>query len=96
MEGTSLVLVTAMMAYKAKLKVSAPRNILVGIIIGAILLGAVATYILSNSIAKPIQSLVLIMEDIAQLDLVFDESYEAIKYLNRKDEVGQVTRSDDW
>lgn len=92
-EGTPWVLVTAVMASEAKQEVSAPRNILIGVIVGAIILGAAATSVLSNSIAKPIQSLVPVMEKIARLDLTFDDSYEAVKYLERTDEIGQVIRS---
>lgn len=91
--GTPWVLITAVQGTEIRQEVAAPRNVLIGIIIGAMLIGSAATFFLSNSIAKPIQSLTPVMAKIARLDLSFDNSMEAVRYLERKDEIGQVIRS---
>ncbi len=74
-------------------EVAAPRNLLISIVIGAIALGAIVTNLLSNSIAKPIQSLIPVVNKIAGLDLIYQENFEAVRYLNRRDEIGQVLRA---
>lgn len=90
---TPWIVITAVPALEVLQAVAAPRNILIAIVIGAIFVGAIATNILSNTIAKPIQSLTPVLEKMANFDLVHDESMEALRYIDRKDEIGQVMRS---
>ena len=92
-EGSPWIVVVGVEASEIMAEVHAPRNLLIGLILGAIVIGALVTAFLSNSIAKPIISITSIVERVAGLDLVYDENHEAVNYLNRKDEVGQVTRA---
>jgi methyl-accepting chemotaxis protein len=61
-------------------------------IIGILIMGIVM-YINSNYIVKTIKVLAKIIEKLSTYDLSFDEKSEAIKYLNRKDETGDITRA---
>ena len=92
-QGTEWTLITAVPAAEVLAEVAKPRNLLIGIVLSAIVLGCVITVLASNSIARPIQSLLPVLEKIAGLDLSFDESMEAVQYLERKDEIGHVLRA---
>lgn len=61
-------------------------------IIGIIIL-IVSTLIVADSVSKPIIELSQIIEKLSNFDLRFDENSNAIKYLDRKDEIGVITTS---
>lgn len=92
-ENTPWVMVTAIATSEIQREVNAPRNLLIIIVLGAMLLGSIATGLLSHSIAKPIQSLTPLVEKIAHLDLSNDDSLVAHRYAHRRDEIGQVIQA---
>lgn len=57
-----------------------------------LLIGVVAAYFTGESIGKPVKVLAQIIERIANMDLTYDESSPAVKYLARTDEVGMITK----
>jgi methyl-accepting chemotaxis protein len=71
------------------------KNILIfsglGIII-FFLIGSVL-YVNSNNISKPIIELSNTIEKLSNFDLRFDENKKIEKYLNRKDEIGTITKA---
>ncbi|QZY55917.1 methyl-accepting chemotaxis protein [Crassaminicella profunda] len=58
-----------------------------------LIISMISIYFMGSSIAKPIQTLSLIIDRLAKYDLRFDEKSEAIKYMKRKDEIGNITNS---
>lgn len=91
--NTEWIIISGVHGTEINRDVAAPRNLLVGIVVGAMLLGGLASLLMSNSIAKPIQSVVPVLEKLSTLDFVHDDSMEAMKYLERTDEIGQVIRA---
>ena len=69
------------------------RNTLIYGVVITVILGALLTYFASGTIATPIVRLTEIIERMAGLDLTFDESSVAIRYLKRKDEIGLITKA---
>lgn len=61
-------------------------------IIGIIIL-MVLILIITNSISKPIVDLSGVIERLSRFDLRFNKDSEAVKYLERKDEIGLISRS---
>lgn len=92
-ENSPWVMVTAIDSTRIISELNAPRNLMVYIILGAMVIGALATGLLSHSVAKPIQSLTPLVAKIASLDLTADDSLEAHRYNKRRDEIGQVVRA---
>lgn len=74
-------------------EVNVMRNVFIGLILGAILLGAIITYFVSSSIAKPIIAVTKRINELSNLDFSIDETAEATKNLDRKDEIGEMTRA---
>ncbi len=48
---------------------------------------------ISQKVVKPIRNLSVIIERLSHYDLSFDQNSEAVKYLNKKDEIGTITRA---
>ncbi|MBU5437323.1 methyl-accepting chemotaxis protein [Tissierella sp. MSJ-40] len=71
------------------------HSIIISIIVGCIGIAVLIVLILiiSNSISKPIINLSKIIEKLSNYDLTVDENSEVIKYLNRKDEIGVISKS---
>lgn len=69
------------------------RFIIIILITISIIIGIVVSIIFGNSISKPIHNLAEIIEKITNKDLSFDEKSKALKYLERKDEIGLITKS---
>ena len=60
----------------------------------AIIIAAlVLSFIISGTIANPMIGLTAIVQRLADYDLTYDESDEAVKYLKRKDEIGQAAKA---
>jgi methyl-accepting chemotaxis protein len=74
-------------------KVNSIRNLLISLVLGAIIVGAIVTYFVSGTIANPIIAVTEIIDRQAKLDFSFDKNSSAIKYLGRKDEIGQMIHS---
>jgi methyl-accepting chemotaxis protein len=67
-------------------------TLIVGIlsVIGAITIGIAFS---NTKIVKPIKNLSNIIDKLSNYDLRFDEDSEAVKYLERNDEIGDITKS---
>ena len=96
-EGSPWTIVIAALEDEILAEVRAMRNLLISLILGAIILGAIVTYFVSGTIAKPIVAITKIIDKQANLDFSFDENSDmtkrAIKYIGRKDEIGHMTKS---
>jgi len=68
-------------------------NALIFIIIGAVLVGGIITFFVSNNIAKPIIAVTKDIKKQAELDFTIDKNVKAEKYNNRKDEIGKMVLS---
>lgn len=68
------------------------NSLIIGLFI-TIGIGALLIYLVSGNIATPILRLTEIIERLAKLDLTFDDSSSAVKYLKRKDEIGSITKA---
>lgn len=77
--------------YKDQIK-SLLKTISLSILV-ILLIAGVFTYIVAKSITTPIVSLSQIIERLSSYDLTFDENNKAIKYLERRDEIGIITRA---
>ncbi len=72
------------------------KNLKNGILIGSIscmVIGILVAMFLGKSISKPIVDLSNIIEQISNYDLSFDKNSEAMKYIKRKDEIGDISKS---
>lgn len=69
------------------------RNIVIIGTIGFMVFGILAAMYLGKSISKPITELSNIIERISNYDITVDEDSVAMKYLDRKDEIGDITNS---
>ncbi|WP_053957243.1 methyl-accepting chemotaxis protein [Inediibacterium massiliense] len=69
------------------------RNILIILCGAVIIIGALITYFVSGTITKPIIDITERLTEISNYDLTYSKDTKAIKYLNRKDEIGQMTKS---
>lgn len=58
-----------------------------------IILALTLTFAMATSITKPIVNLTRIVKRFAEYDFSFDEKDEAVKYLKRKDEIGQIANA---
>ena len=58
-----------------------------------LILGAVAMYLVSNSITVPIANISQLIERLADFNLVLEENRPTKKYLTRPDEIGGMTRA---
>lgn len=67
-------------------------KIIIICIIGLLVIGA-AIFIVTSSIVKSIVSITERIEEIANYDFTHSENTKAAKYLNRKDEIGQIMRA---
>ncbi len=74
-------------------EITAIINILIALILGAIIVGGIITYFVSTSIAKPISAVTKRINQLATLNFTVNEKVEAAKNLNRKDEIGKITRA---
>lgn len=92
-DGSPWIVILSVLENEILADVYAIRNILICLILGAIILGAIVTYFVSDSIAKPIVAITRRINELSALDFSVNETAEARKNLNRKDEIGEMTRA---
>lgn len=92
-EGSPWIMIVGVHEKEVLAEVYAMRNILILLIAGAIIFGGLATFFVSGTIAKPIVAVTEVVNRLARLDFTFDGKSKAIKYLNRKDEIGGMINS---
>lgn len=69
------------------------RTIFLAIALIVVVLALGFTFLIGQKITKPIIALVGIINRLAEYDFRFDEKSEAIKFMNRKDEIGIITKA---
>ncbi|MEN1760593.1 methyl-accepting chemotaxis protein [Anoxynatronum sibiricum] len=74
-------------------EVNALRNIFVIVVLAALLIGIAVVYVVSNNIAKPILAVTSTIQKQEQLDFRLDETSPAMRYMDRADEIGTITRA---
>lgn len=67
-------------------------SVFIGIVV-FVVLGLVIAIFLGGSISKPIVEYSKVIEKLSDYDLRFDENSKALKYLKRKDEIGDIGNS---
>lgn len=92
-EGSPWIMVVGAHQEEILVEVNNIRNTLIALIIGAAVLGAIVTYIVSGSIANPIISVTGRINKLSNLNFAIDETAETAKNLKRKDEIGEMTRA---
>ena len=92
-EGSPWIVVIAIEEYEILEEVNEVRNIIIALTIFAIVLGAIITLIVGNSISKPILAAIEAVEKIGGLDFSYDEKQSCLKYTGQKDEVGLMINS---
>jgi methyl-accepting chemotaxis protein len=78
-------------SYDSKFDALIVQFLLSVIALGALL--SAVSYIFASRLAKPIIAITEVVEQLATLDFSFDEKSEAVKYINRNDEIGVMIRS---
>jgi methyl-accepting chemotaxis protein len=89
-KGSNWILVIAANENEVLSSIFSLRNAIIIIMIVILLVSIVITYVLGHSISKPIIEAVKHTEKIANLDISQDVPQ---KYLNKKDEIGSLTKS---
>ncbi len=89
--GTNWILVSAANQAEVLAGMTNLRNILMLGTLVFVLIGAAIAYAISQSISKPVKELSKILVRLSEYDLTFDENSPAIKYMERKDEIGTIT-----
>lgn len=78
-------------SYNSKFDALIVQFLLSVIALGALL--SAVSYLFASRLAKPIIAITEVVEQLATLDFSFDEKSEAVKYINRGDEIGVMIRS---
>lgn len=89
-ERTPWVMTIAIQQSEVLEKVNHMIAVLGLLIIGAIIIGGVLTYVVSGTIARPIQYITGQIERLSALDFTVSEDAKSSAYLSRKDEIGKM------
>ncbi|WZL71853.1 methyl-accepting chemotaxis protein [Clostridiaceae bacterium 35-E11] len=92
-EGSPWIMVVGIETQEILQEVNQLRNRLIVFAFIAGVLGAMIIFMASGRLAKPIIALTERIEELSNYDLTYDESTKALKYLNRKDEIGKITKA---
>ena len=68
------------------------RALLIGVAV-FLLLGILVSILIGRDISRPIVNLSHVIDRLARYDFTYDEKDEAVKYLKRKDEIGDIANS---
>jgi len=66
------------------------RNVAIILTIIIIIVGIIVSYLIAVSLSNPVKEASKIIKRLADNDLTFEKNSKAIKFLNRKDEIGQI------
>jgi len=91
-EGSPWTVVTGVEAREVLQEVSNMRNLLIMFIFLAVLIGGVVVFIVSGNISKPIHAVNKIVGRLSEGDLRHYKDDQALKYKDRKDEIGSMVR----
>ncbi|MCY6959890.1 methyl-accepting chemotaxis protein [Clostridium brassicae] len=92
-EGTSWTVVFGVETSEALSEVQDIRNIILILSIIIITIGGIITYFVSKTISKPIVATTTAMNKLAKLDFIYDENHPCLKYINNKDEIGNMVNA---
>ncbi|AKA70577.1 methyl-accepting chemotaxis protein [Clostridium scatologenes] len=92
-EGTDWVLASFMTEKELGSGAKAIVNTMIVSAVVMLILAIILFNFLSSSITKPILAVTKRVQDFANLDFSVNEKSDALKYLNRKDEVGDMVRA---
>ncbi|NFN86045.1 methyl-accepting chemotaxis protein [Clostridium sporogenes] len=92
-EGTNWTMVFGGELSEVLAEVHSIRNIVIILSLIVIVIGALITYIISGKIASPIVAVTKRMNELSNLDFTIYGNEDAIKYLNREDEIGSMARA---
>ena len=91
-EGTNWTMVFGGEISEVLTDVHSIRNIII-LSLMTIVIGALVTYFISGTIASPIIAVTKRMNELSNLDFTIYGNEDAIKYLNREDEIGSMARA---
>ncbi len=69
------------------------RNIIIVLSLMIIVIGALVIYFISGTVVSPIIAVTKRMNELSNLDFTISGNEDAIKYLNREDEIGSMARA---
>lgn len=92
-EGSPWIMSVAMDQAELDVQVAEVRNTIITVIILAIIAAAFAVFLISGSIAKPIVATTEELNRLAGFDFRHDGSSNAVKYVNRQDEIGTMLKA---
>ncbi|MGO5064166.1 MULTISPECIES: methyl-accepting chemotaxis protein [unclassified Clostridium] len=92
-EGTNWTMVFGGELSEVLAEVHSIRNIVIILSLIVIVIGALITYLISGKIASPIVAVTKRMNELSNLDFTIYGNEDAIKYLNREDEIGSMARA---
>lgn len=92
-EGTPWIVVVGVYEEEVLAETQQMTAVLLSLIVGAIIIGAIVTFFVSGTIAKPIVATKQIIDRLAKFDFRFDKDSKVNKYMSRKDEIGQMLAS---
>ncbi|WP_125153284.1 methyl-accepting chemotaxis protein [Clostridium rectalis] len=92
-EGTNWTMVLGGEVSEVLTEAYSIRNIIILLSIVIIVIGAIVTYFISKTITKSIIAVTKRMNELSNLQFTIYGNEDAIRYLNRKDEIGSMARA---
>ncbi|HDK7160355.1 TPA: methyl-accepting chemotaxis protein [Clostridium botulinum] len=92
-EGTNWTMVFGGEISEVLTDVHSIRNIIIVLSLMIIVIGALVIYFISGTIVSPIIAVTKRMNELSNLNFTISGNEDAIKYLNRKDEIGSMARA---
>jgi methyl-accepting chemotaxis protein len=92
-EGTNWHIAVTVLKSEALSSIATLAATMTTVLLVILLAGAVLSYFMGKSFAGPIIDLTSIVGRFADYDLSIDENSQAFKYMNRKDEIGSITKA---
>lgn len=92
-EGTPWTMVFGLKTSEALSKAHTLKITIMILSIVVVAMGAVTTYFVSKTISKPIVAVTAAMDKLAKLDFTYDENNPCLKYINNKDEIGNMVNA---
>ncbi|KRU26714.1 methyl-accepting chemotaxis protein [Clostridium sporogenes] len=92
-EGTNWTMVFGGEISEVLTDVHSIRNIIIVLSLMIIVIGALVIYFISGTVVSPIIAVTKRMNELSNLNFTISGNEDAIKYLNRKDEIGSMARA---
>ena len=91
-KGSPWTAVVAVLEEEILAEVKSMRNLLLALIVLAIAIGIILTYLVSGTISKPIIATTSAVKKLSGLDFIYDKNHPCLKYIEDKDEIGTMVR----